>query len=289
MWYNAEMNSFVLPNREIILPEKKIILPQNEIILPESAKKKRFDDSWKGVIAARSGSGKTTLARYLGEKYGCLVLEGDQLRFLALKEFPRVAMAVFGAVPHENETGEQFAYRMYKEKTMQGVAALAEADFNLFDKTNNAIDQYISEIGNALAAGQALAAKYRGAALHNPEKPTGGLIVEGIFTDGSSYLNRDTDVVMYLRTDDKLREEKLAARLMEEGFPPEVIAIILEARDISYARLAENTRTPGLRFFNGYDNPSLQDNAASVDFVTKKLSLLQKEKRKNEEYIRQQR
>jgi len=256
----------------------------DDIILPEKKKFERLDTSWKGVVAARSGSGKTTLARHLGEKYGSLVLEGDKLRFIVLKEFPHVAQAVFGAVPHKDESGYEFAYRMYAAKAQQGVEALAEADFRLFDETNQAIDKYISEITIDLAKGKTLPEKYAKTVLHNPEVPTGGLVVEGIFTDGSSYLNRDTDVVIYLRTDDDKRNEKLANRLVkDEGFPPQALDVILPAREKAYKRLSEKTKTSGLRLKNDYDKRSLDDNAASVEFVIKKLGLLQAEKRKSQE------
>lgn len=262
---------------------------KQEIVSPNNGRGSRVDNTEKVVIVGGSGFGKTTLAIELGKKHGYLVIEADKLRFLALKEDPEVAMQIFGDVPKNNETGMQFAYRMYAAKTQQGVEALAIADYKLFSLTRPHVDRYVSEISTCQATGRAIPEKFNTAFLLKPEAESGlilpnegqgtakkGLVVEGIFTNGSKQLGRETDAIAYIKVDRETRDRKLAKRLVEhEGFPSEAVGVIIPARNIAYDRLSgEVQHKKGLRLKNDYDNISKQDNADSIDYLLGKLAAL---------------
>lgn len=248
----------------------------------------------KCVIGGPSGAGKTTLTTRLGKRFGYLALQVDKLRYIALKEKPEIAEAIFQETARDDETGEQFTARKYYE-TKNGVLdvdVLAERDYSFFDKTNPSVDEYLAEIGNNMDIDYlADNNKFKTSVLWQPSENKGGYFAEGIFTDGSAHLRRPTtDMIGFVEPDEALWEIKLHARLLKEGVPPELVPVVIEARRLSFRKLKENTKTPGLPLFNGYDDPvdkdghsigdgpSIRRNTNALDYVVRTFVLSERER-----------
>lgn len=297
------MSKLILPNqndgnvgRKLILPnqsegKKSLFVSGREITLQDrSAKRDELprDDTVKYVIAGQSGSGKTSI----GKNLGVLVIGRDELIGALAKESPQFSMKIFGEgkVPAKNQPGLAFLYDQYKEVAERGVPGeLAALDYRIFAPTTPETDACIGEITKSLSQlaakypeGTSLhvsriimelpqLAKYRSAILNKDEDmvPLDRIAVEGVNSNGSKRIKRSSDVVGYVWVHEKEHDEKLAARLLTDGFSPESRPYILRERKLSYNNIKKGFARPedeGIPLHNHFDSPTKDGKVIVQDY-----------------------